>query len=76
MLRPQSLPPVPAVTARIARAAFAEGPPRLRAADEPSEVFTDATFAALVRRRGQAAPALWRLALATIRQFSEGLSDR
>ncbi len=33
-------------------------------------------FAALFRRRGQPALAPWRLALATILQFAEGLSDR
>ena len=37
---------------------------------------TDDTFAALFRRRGQPAFAPWRLALATILQFAEGLSDR
>src|SRR5690349_15915400 len=76
MLRPQPLPPVPAETARIARAAFPKGHPYLRAADGLGEIFTDATFAALFRRHGQPALAPWRLALATILQFAEGLSDR
>ena len=76
MLRPQPLPPVPAETARIAHAAFPEGHPYLHAADEPGEVFADATFAALFRRCGQPALAPWRLAFATLRQFAEGLSDR
>ncbi len=76
MLRPQPLPPVPAETARVAHAAFPKGHPYLRAADELGEVCTDATFAALFRRRGPPALAPWRLALATILQFAEGLSDR
>lgn len=76
MLRPQPLPPVPADTARIARAAFPKGHAYLRAADELGEAFTDAMFAALFRRRGRPALAPWRLALATILQFAEGLSDR
>jgi transposase len=76
MLRPQPLPPVPAETARIARAAFPKGHPYLRAADELGEVFTDRAFAGLFPRRGQPAAAPWRLALATILQFAEGLSDR
>jgi transposase len=76
MLRPQPLPPVPAETARIARAAFPKGHPYLAAADVLGEAFTDATFAAFFRRRGQPALAPWRLALATILQFAEGLSDR
>jgi transposase len=76
MLRPQPLPPVPADTARIARAAFPKGHPYLAAADALGDAFTDDAFAALFRRRGQPALAPWRLALATILQFAEGLSDR
>jgi len=76
MLRPQPPPPVPDATARIARAAFPKGHPYLSAEDEPGDVFTDRAFAALFRRRGQPALAPWRLALATILQFAEGLSDR
>lgn len=76
MLRPAPLPPVPAETARIARAAFPKGHPYLHAADALGVVFTDDTFAALFRRRGRPALAPWRLALATLLQFAEGLSDR
>jgi len=76
MLRPQPLPPVPAETARITHAAFPKGHAYLAAADALGEVFTDDAFAALFRRRGQPALAPWRLALATILQFVEGLSDR
>ncbi len=75
MLSPRPLPPIPADTARIARAAFPKGHPYLRAADELGEVLTDHAFAALFRRRGRPALAPWRLALATILQFAEGLSD-
>ena len=76
MLPPKPLPPVPAATARIARAAFPKGHPYLAAADALGEVFTASAFAALFPRRGQPALAPWRLALATILQFAEGLSDR
>src|SRR5688572_9477822 len=76
MLRPQPLPPVPPETARVARAAFPKGHPYLYAGDALGEVFTDRAFAALFPRRGQPALAPWRLALATILQFAEGLSDR
>ena len=75
LLRPQPLPPVPAETARIARAACPQGHPSLSAADELGAVCTDDACAALFRRQGQPALALWRLALATILQFAEGLSD-
>ncbi len=76
MLRPQPLPPIPAETARITHAACPKGHAYLAAADALGEVFTDDAFAALFRRRGQPALAPWRLALATILQFAEGLSDR
>ncbi len=48
MLSPRPLPPVPAETARIARAASPKGHPYLAAADALGEVFTDETFAALL----------------------------
>ena len=76
MLRLQPLPPIPAETARITHAAFPKGHAYLVAADALGAVFTDDTFAALFRRRGQPASAPSQLALATILQFAEGLSDR
>ena len=76
MPRSEPLPPIPAETVRVARAAFPKGQPYLAAADALGEVFTDDAFAALFPRRGQPALAPWRLALATILQFAEGLSDR
>ena len=76
MPRPRPLPPGPTESARIARAAFPKGHPYLRAADEFGGRFTDDTFAALFPRRDQPALAPWRLALATMLQFAEGLSDR
>jgi transposase len=39
-------------------------------------LFTDADFLALYPRRGQPAFSRWRLALVTIMQFVENLSDR
>jgi len=76
MLSPQPFPPIPAETARIARAAFPKGQPYLAAADALGEIVTDDAFGALFPRRGQPALVPWRLALATILQFAEGLSDR
>ena len=76
MLSPRPLPPILTETARIAHAAFPKGHPSLAAADVLGEGFTDANFAALFPRRGQPALAPWRLALATVLQFAEGLSDR
>src|SRR5215204_840088 len=76
MLRPQPLPPIPEETARIARAALSPSHPYLRLADELGDAFADALFADLFPAHGQPALSPWRLALATILQFAEGLSDR
>jgi len=76
-LRPQQLiPPVPDDTARVARAAFRRGNPCLILRDRLGTLFTDADFADLYPKRGQPAYAPWRLALVTLLQFREGLSDR
>lgn len=75
-LRPQPIPLVPDETARVARAAFPKGNLYLQMHDEVGALFSDAQFAALFPRRGQPAEAPWRLALVTIFQFIEGLSDR
>ena len=76
-LRPQQpLPLVPDDTARVARAAFPRGNPYLMLRDRLGAVFADADFADLYPRLGQPAYAPWRLALITLLQFREGLSDR
>ena len=76
-LRPHSdLPPVPDDTARVARAAFRRGNPYVLLRDRLGSVFDDAGFADLYPARGQPAYAPWRLALVTLMQFREGLSDR
>jgi transposase len=76
MLRPMPIEPVPHETARVARAAFPEGNRYLRLADGVDPLFTDDTLVALFPTHGQPALPPWRLALATILQFAEGLSDR
>ena len=76
-LRPQPpLPPVPEDTALIARAAFPRGTPYLLLRDRLGAVFDDVGFADLYPALGQPAYAPWRLALVTLMQFREGLSDR
>jgi transposase len=76
MLRPMPIEPIPPETARIARAAFPKGNRYLRVADELETLFTDDAFLTLFPGHGQPALPPWRLALATILQFAEGLSDR
>ena len=75
-LRPDLIRPVPEGTARVARAAFREGNPLLQLRDELGPVFADADFADLFPKRGQPGLAPWRLALVTLLQFREDLSDR
>src|SRR5215218_7868653 len=75
-LRQQPVPPVPDDTARIARAAFPWGNPYVLLRDRLGPVFDNAGFADLYPQRGQPGYTPWRLALVTLLQFREGLSDR
>jgi transposase len=75
-LRPEPIGPVPEETARIARAAFRRGNVYLRLRDELGTIYADEAFASLFSTQGQPAEAPWRLALVTVLQFAEGLSDR
>src|SRR5579885_2879995 len=75
-LKPEALPPVPEETARVAHAAFPKGNLYLWLRDELGTLYQDDVFADLFPTRGQPAEAPWRLALVTILQFVEGLSDR
>ena len=75
-LKPEGIEPVPEETARIARAAFPKGNLCLRLRDTLGTIYTDPLFADLFPVRGQPAEAPWRLALVTVLQFVEGLSDR
>ncbi|WP_262032496.1 IS1182 family transposase [Microvirga sp. Mcv34] len=75
-LRPTPCRDVPAATADIARAAFPHGSPYLRLRDHLGTIFTDAQFASLFAPCGQPAECPWRLALVSLLQFAENLSDR
>ena len=59
-----------------ARAAFPKGNPSLRLRNELGAVYDDEMFSPLYPRCGQPATSPWRLALITVMQFAEGLSDR
>jgi transposase len=75
-LRPQAVEPVPVLTAKVARAAFPKGNLYLKMRDELGTLFTDEDFTALYPTRGKPALSPWRLALVTVFQFAENLSDR
>jgi transposase len=75
-LRSEEIGPVPEETARVARAAFAGGNLYVQMRDVLGAVYDDARFAHLFAARGRPAEAPWRVALVTVMQFAEGLSDR
>lgn len=75
-LHPQEPPSVPDDTRRVAHAAFPNGTLCLHIAEALGPIYHDSQFAALFPRRGQPAEAPGLLALVTVLQFIEGLSDR
>jgi transposase len=75
-LQPQLFYLVPEETARVAQAAFPHGNVSMRMYDTLGPIFHDRDFAALFSATGQPAESPVRVALATILQFAEGLSDR
>lgn len=76
MIRQQPPQDVPAETASVASSAFPNGNAYLTLRDELGVIFHDEDFADLYPRRGQPALPPWRLALVTLVQFRENLSDR
>lgn len=75
-LQPQLFYLVPEETAQVARAAFPNGNVYMRLYDTFGTLFRDQDFATLFSSTGQPAASPVRIALATILQFAEGLSDR
>jgi transposase len=67
---------VPVSTADVARAAFPDGTVCLQVRDALATIFADAQLAPFFATRGQPAACPWRLALVTLLQFAENLSDR
>jgi transposase len=74
-LKTQPIPAIPEDTARVAHAAFPKGNSWLRLRDQLGTIYQDESFASLFPNCGQPAQAPWRLALASIMQYAEGLSD-
>lgn len=75
-LKPTAVGSVPEMTAYVARAAFPAGNPYLAVRDALGTFYNDERFASLFPERGRPAETPWRLALVTVFQFAEGLSDR
>jgi len=67
---------IPEETARVARAACPKGTLAMRLRDELGELYQDEHFASLYPVEGQPAYEPWRLAIITVLQYAEGLTDR
>jgi transposase len=75
-LHPMPIGEIPTETARIAEAAFPRGTLVMRYREEFVGLFEDADFHALYSSQGQPGLAPWRLALVTVLQFNEQISNR
>jgi transposase len=77
-VQPRPWPQIPEMTARVARAASAKGayPLAMRVRDELGELFADAEFAAAYGTRGRPGLSPGMLALITVLQKVEDLTDR
>lgn len=75
-IQPRQPNEIPAETRRVAQAAFPKGNLYMRMRDELGTLYEDERFVDLFAVRGQPAESPGRLALVTVFQFAEGLSDR
>ena len=76
MLRPAEVNEIPEAPLQVARAAFPKGNVYLRIRDELGSLYKDEDFSDLYPTKGRPALPAWQLALVTVVQFKEGLSDR
>ena len=76
MLIPDYNQDIPKPTVEVARAAFPKGNPYLTLRDKLGTIYADEDFVELFPELGQPALAPWRLALVTVVQFRENLTDR
>lgn len=75
-LTPKPIQEIPEETYRIAHTAFPKGNIYLRMRDRLGVFFDDEQFESLFSELGQPGYSPWRLALISIMQFAEDLSDR
>ncbi len=67
---------IPVETAHVARAACPKGTLAMRLRDALGALYQDEQFASLSPVEGQPAYEPWRLAVVTVLQYAEGLTDR
>ncbi|MBN9386577.1 MAG: hypothetical protein J0I20_00875 [Chloroflexi bacterium] len=75
-MRPRPVPQVPEQTVLVARAAFPKGSLAMSVRDELGAVFADEQFARAFGVRGAPAESPGALALVTVLQHVENLTDR
>jgi transposase len=75
-MRPRALAEVPEQTAAVAKAAFRKGTLAMRVRDELGEVFADGAFIDAFGIRGKPGISPGQLAMVTVLQFAENLTDR
>ena len=75
-LKISPIEPTPETTALTIRAAFPKGNACMTLRDHLGPIFLDEQFIDLFPKDGQPALAPWKLALVTVLQFGENLSDR
>jgi transposase len=75
-MQPKPWPDVPAGTARVARSAFRKGAVAIRARDELGCWYDDEAFAGAYGARGAPGISPAQLAMVTVLQFTENLTDR
>jgi transposase len=75
-VKPVPIPPISEQTKKVAEAAFPKGNVYMQMRDEFGSLYQDDLFIDLYSDEGQPGWSPWRLALVTIMQFAENLSDR
>jgi transposase len=75
-MKPQGIDPIPEETRRVATRACKKGTLPMHLRDALFPIYEDAQFADLFPKRGREAEAPWRLALVTVLQALESLTDR
>src|SRR5438552_3362811 len=75
-LKPHGLEPIPEETRLLVQRLIPKGTLVTQLRDALGPIYSDESFASLFAKRGRPAEAPWRLALVTVLQALEGLTDR
>src|SRR5713101_4062489 len=75
-MKPHGLEPIPEETRKLMQRVSPKGTMVSQLRDALGPIYSDEAFAHLFPKRGRAAEAPWRLALVTVLQAIEGLTDR